>query len=256
LDLIDDDPPSTGHEILEWRSSHELALAWTSEVLSAAAVLLVPAVIALYCNLGSSSAWHSRCPPLTVFSLLGMARWVHKRGGFCTKASTVLRSLYPIILGLGGWLLGTLIVLATLPSVPIDDELLVALRSACPPASGSTWPGCTGTGQHRTNTEQRCRIGGRSRWRAAWLGFLATADLTALATAILGAVAAGNLALILLDMARPAPPMAGFPPTPFRTRRRRPPSRRHPPALSCPDSTHDDSSLGPTNAGDQRRRRP
>jgi hypothetical protein len=63
LDLIDDDPPSTGPEILEWQSSHELALAWTSEVLFAAAVLLVPAVIALYCNLGSSSAWHSRWPP-------------------------------------------------------------------------------------------------------------------------------------------------------------------------------------------------
>ena len=68
-----------------------------------------------------------------------------------------VRSLYPIILGLGGWLLGTLIVL--------------------------------------------------------------------------GAVAAANLALILLDMARPAPPMTGFPPTPFWTRGRRPPSRRHPPAL-------------------------
>jgi hypothetical protein len=71
-----------------------------------------------------------------VFSLLWMARWVHKRGGFCTKASTVLRSLYPIILGLGGWLLGTLIVLATLPSVPIDDELLVALSIGVPAGLG------------------------------------------------------------------------------------------------------------------------
>ena len=60
----------------------------------------------------------------------------HKRGGFCTKASTVLRSLYPIILGLGGWLLGTLIVLATLPSVPIDDELLVALSIGVPAGLG------------------------------------------------------------------------------------------------------------------------
>ena len=50
LDLVVGDPPSTGPEILEWRSSHELALAWTSEVLFAAAVLLVPAVIAPSCR--------------------------------------------------------------------------------------------------------------------------------------------------------------------------------------------------------------
>lgn len=52
LDLVVGDPPSTGPEILEWQSSHELALAWTSEVLFAAAVFLVPAVIALYRSLG------------------------------------------------------------------------------------------------------------------------------------------------------------------------------------------------------------
>lgn len=44
----------TGPEILEWRSSHELALAWTSEVLFAATVFLVPAVIALYRSLGGA----------------------------------------------------------------------------------------------------------------------------------------------------------------------------------------------------------
>jgi hypothetical protein len=54
LDLVVGDPPSTGTEILEWRSSHQLALAWTSEVLFAATVLLVPAVIALYRSLGGA----------------------------------------------------------------------------------------------------------------------------------------------------------------------------------------------------------
>jgi hypothetical protein len=41
LDLVVADPPSTGPEIFEWRSSHELALAWTSEVLFAAAATVV-----------------------------------------------------------------------------------------------------------------------------------------------------------------------------------------------------------------------
>jgi hypothetical protein len=58
LDLIAGDPPSTGPEILAWRSAHEVALAWTDEVLFAATVLLVPAVIALYRSLkGPDRPW-------------------------------------------------------------------------------------------------------------------------------------------------------------------------------------------------------
>jgi hypothetical protein len=60
---------------------------------------------------------------VTVLSLVWTAWWVHKRGRF-GGTSAVLRSAYPIILGVGGWLLGALIVLATMPSVPVDDELL------------------------------------------------------------------------------------------------------------------------------------
>ena len=48
---------------------------------------------------------------LTVLSLLWMARRVHRRGGYGRKASATLRSVYPIVLGLGGWFLGVLIVL-------------------------------------------------------------------------------------------------------------------------------------------------
>ena len=48
----------------------------------------------------------------------------------------MLRSAYPIILGVGGWLLGALIVLATMPSVPVDDELLVALSVGLPVGLG------------------------------------------------------------------------------------------------------------------------
>jgi hypothetical protein len=48
------------------------------------------------------------------------------------NASPVLRSAYPIILGVGGWLLGALMVLGTMPSVPVDDELLVALSVGLP----------------------------------------------------------------------------------------------------------------------------
>jgi len=142
---------------------------------------------------------------VTVLSLFGMAWWVHKRGRFGRKASVALRSAYPIILGLGGWLLGALIALATMPSVPIDDELLVALSVGLPVGLGIylAWV-------HRDWTVQTKGVGLAASVAAAlvggWLGFHATGGLMALVTAIVGAVAGANLVLILLDMLRAASP--------------------------------------------------
>jgi pimeloyl-ACP methyl ester carboxylesterase len=138
---------------------------------------------------------------LTVLSLLWMAWWVHKRGGFDIKSSAVLRSLYSIIIGLGGWLLGTLIVLATLPSVPIDSDPVVALFVGVPVGLG-VYLGWV----HRDWSAQRKGVGLAAAiagaLAGAWLGFHATTGLLALVTAILAAVAGANLVVILLDMAR------------------------------------------------------
>jgi pimeloyl-ACP methyl ester carboxylesterase len=138
---------------------------------------------------------------LTVLSLILMARRVHKRGHFGSKASAVLRSAYPIVLGLGGWLLGALIVLATMPGVPIDHELVVALSAGLPVGLGIflAWV-------HRDWDRQTKSVGLAAAVGgalvAAWLGFHAMAGFMAPITAILGAIAGANLVLILLDMAR------------------------------------------------------
>jgi hypothetical protein len=142
---------------------------------------------------------------VTELSLGLMAWWVRKRGRFGRKASVALRSAYPIILGVGGWFLGVLIALATMPSVPIDDELLVALSVGLPVGLGIylAWV-------HRDWTAQCKGVGLAASVAAAlvggWLGFHATGGLMALVTAILGAVAGANLVLILLDMLRAASP--------------------------------------------------
>jgi hypothetical protein len=138
---------------------------------------------------------------LTVFSLVLMVWWIRKRGGFGRKASAALRSAYPIILGLGGWLLATLIVISTIPGIPIDDELLVALSVGLPVGLGIylAWV-------HRDWSAESKGLGLAAAVTGAlvgaWLGFQATAGFMALVTAILGAVAGGNLVLILLDMVR------------------------------------------------------
>ena len=76
---------------------------------------------------------------LTVLSLLWMARRVHRRGAYGRKASATLRSVYPIVLGLGGWFLGVLVVLVAFPSVPLDDPALGVLSVGVPIGLGIYW---------------------------------------------------------------------------------------------------------------------
>jgi pimeloyl-ACP methyl ester carboxylesterase len=138
---------------------------------------------------------------LTVVSLLLMARRVRKRGRIGRKSSALLRTLYPIVLGMGGWFLGALIVITTMPGVPLQHELLAALAVGLPIGFCIYWAWV-----HR-DWPSRTKITGFAAAAAgalvgAWLGFHAAGDLLALVTAIAGAVAGANLTLILLDMSR------------------------------------------------------
>ena len=105
---------------------------------------------------------------------------------------------------LGGWFLGILIVLATMPGVAIDDEPVVALSVGLPVGLGIylAWV-------HRDWDRQRKGVGLAAAVAGAlvgaWLGFHAMPGFAALITAIFGAIAGANLVLILLDMTR-----AGF----------------------------------------------
>ena len=136
---------------------------------------------------------------LTVLLLLWLARRAYKRG-FGRKAGATLRLLSPIVLGLGGWFLGVLIVLTTMPGIPLDDELLAALSIGVPIGLGAyfawvkrDWSTMT------TITGFAAATGGALV--GSWLGFNATEGLLALITTIVGAAAGANLTLVALDIA-------------------------------------------------------
>ena len=111
-----------------------------------------------------------------------------------------MRTVGPILLGLGGWFAAILVVLTTLPTVAIDDELLAALAVGLPIGLGvylawvkSGWSSFTKwTGLAAALAG--ALVGG-------WLCFHAIDGLFALVTAILGATAGGNVTLIGLDIA-------------------------------------------------------
>jgi TAP-like protein len=136
---------------------------------------------------------------LTIVSLLWMARRVRTRGRFGPRASAMLRSLYPIVLGLGGWFLGALIVLAALPTVPLDDPLLAVLSIGGPVGLGIYWAWVDRDSLTATKRAGFVAAMGGAL-AGAWLGFNATVGLVAVLTTIVGAAVAANVILIVLDI--------------------------------------------------------
>jgi pimeloyl-ACP methyl ester carboxylesterase len=134
---------------------------------------------------------------LTVLSLLWMYVHVHRRGPFGRKTSAVLRSLYPVLLGLGGWFAGVLLVTTTMETTPIDSPLLAVLGVGVPVGLGVywAWVSAPSKGFGFLAAVIGAVLG-------AWLGFHAGTDLLALITAIVGATGGANLGLVVLDISR------------------------------------------------------
>ena len=139
---------------------------------------------------------------LTVLSLLLIALRVRWRGAFGRKSSAALRSLYTVVLGLGGWFLGVLVVMAALPGVPLTDELLVAFSVGLPVGFGTYLAWVNRDRSENTKATGFAAAAGGAVI-GAWLGFNVTSagfGLFAPLLAIVGAAVGGNLILLALDI--------------------------------------------------------
>src|SRR5262245_28733686 len=134
---------------------------------------------------------------LSVLTLVWMPLRVRLRGAYGRKASIALRSLYALVLGLGGWFAGVLIALTSLPTVPIQDETLALVSIAIPVALGIYFASSQGI-VRLAATVVGTVIG-------AWLGLHVTSagfGLMAPLFAIVGAIAGANLIVLVLDILR------------------------------------------------------
>ena len=137
---------------------------------------------------------------LTVLSVLLMARRASARP---TRqvVTVLLRSVWAVVLGVGGWCLGALVVLTFLPGARIDGHVVVTLSVGAAVGLGTylAWT------RRDLPAEQR-RAGAAAAAAGAvvgaWLGYDAGDGLTVLVTAVAGAVAGANLLLVLLDVRR------------------------------------------------------
>ena len=139
---------------------------------------------------------------LTVLSLLWMSVRLYRQASFGRKGSAVVRSLYATLLGIGGWCLGALVALTALPTVPVDDQAL-AVISVGLPVGLAVYCGWL----KRDSLPVVKLVGAAAALVAAilgaWLGYHVPATpLLGAVTGALGAVAAANLGLIAVDIAR------------------------------------------------------
>ena len=111
-----------------------------------------------------------------------------------------MRSLYALLLGLGGWFVGVLIVLTALPTVPLDDELLAALSVGVPVGLALYFAWVNPDWSARTKTTGFAAAAAGTLV-GAWLGFNGMEGLFALVTTMVGAAVGGNLLLLALDIA-------------------------------------------------------
>jgi hypothetical protein len=138
---------------------------------------------------------------LMAVSLLAMARHVRRRGGFGPIAGALLRSLHPILVGLGGWSLGALVVLAALPGVSITDQLLVVPTTGIPVAL-AVYLAWVDRGREHRAVEPGFPGALGGALAGGWLGYHAAISFVSVFTGAIGAIAGANLALILLDLWR------------------------------------------------------
>jgi len=130
---------------------------------------------------------------------MGLRTRTHARFG--TKTGLMLRSVYAVVLGLGGWFFGALLVMTTMPGVPLDDQFLVAGCVGVPIGLGIYYAWVRGDWSVRAKTIGLTAAAGGALM-GAWLGFNATEGLLAPLSAIVGAVLGANLAVIGCDIWR------------------------------------------------------
>ena len=130
------------------------------------------------------------------------------RREFGRKTSVAVRSLFPLLLGFGGWCLGALVALVALPTVPITDATLAVVSIATPVALAVY------TGWFRSSAPRgvAALVAIATAALGAWLGYqVPHAPGFGAVTAIIAATLAANLGLIALDIAAPVTADAAVP---------------------------------------------
>lgn len=136
---------------------------------------------------------------LAVVLSVWMGLRVRAAGGFGPNSSAWLRSLAPVLFGLGGWFAALLVVFPLRPATPLDSTVVAVLSMGLAIGGGLylAW-----VNRERSANARYWGLAAAVTGAVvgAWLGFSAVPGLLAIVTTIIGATITGNLALIVFDI--------------------------------------------------------
>lgn len=137
---------------------------------------------------------------VTLFAMATLPRRLARRGSLGRTAAVAVRTAGAAVFGLGGWCAGALLVLTAMPSVPIDAEGLAIAFIGTPVALATYWAWVVRDHSARDKATGLVVVA-VGAIVGAWLGYGAADSPLALITAVLGACAGANFALVGRDMA-------------------------------------------------------
>jgi pimeloyl-ACP methyl ester carboxylesterase len=139
----------------------------------------------------------------TIVSLVLMGLRIRKHDRLGRRTSIAVRSIYPAVLGLGGWFAGALAAMVAFPALPVDAMGLVVASVAAPIALGIYYAWFD-RAQPTATRRAGLALAVVGALAGAWLGFACADSPFAVLTTIAGAAAGANLALIARDIATAA----------------------------------------------------
>jgi pimeloyl-ACP methyl ester carboxylesterase len=131
--------------------------------------------------------------------LLWAALRVRRHGAAGRKTSIAMRSVLALPVGLGGWFAGALTVLTFWTTVPLGSEPLAVLAVGLPVAL-VLYLAWTRRAAGRTAKAAGLLAAAAGSLIGGWYGYTAVPGFTGLFATIIGAIAAGNIALIARDL--------------------------------------------------------
>jgi pimeloyl-ACP methyl ester carboxylesterase len=121
---------------------------------------------------------------------------VRTRGTAGRVTSLAMRTVLGFVVGLGGWVLGTLITLTFWTTVPVGSKPLAVL-SAGLPVGLALYLAWTRRDAERSEKVRGLLVASAGALIGGWYGYTAIPGFAGLFATIVGAVAAGNIALIV-----------------------------------------------------------
>jgi pimeloyl-ACP methyl ester carboxylesterase len=142
---------------------------------------------------------------VTALVLAWLPLRLRRRDSVGTKTSLAARTIYAPVVGLGGWCIGSLVVMTAWPFMSLDSQAL-AVVSIGGPVALATYFAWVHRSWQRSTRNAGLAVAVAGAVIGTWLGLHAVSGLFSVVTAVLAAVLGSNFGLCVRDITAPQVP--------------------------------------------------